>query len=198
MQFLSILFLTFFFFSVPSYAQDSAQKFNIKCMKSGKTAGFCTCALNAFSDHMRKSSARKLEKKKMHLKYNTDSLLADSVMTQDKINAVCDLHDEAHSYDLKAALVRREQGPEQASQWIEKKLSAMKQKEELVMSYGASRETNGALIVGDYCKLNNEVNQMSQDLSEGNDVIFAKVRRSIDAGVGVAPFFRSAHKAGCK
>lgn len=198
MRFLSIFFLTFIFFSVQSHAQDSAQKFNIKCTKSGKTAAFCSCALDAFSDDMRKHDTRDLEKKKMHLKHYTDSLLADPVMTQDKISAVCDLYDEAHSYDVKAALVYREQGPEQASQLTEKKLAAMKQKEELAMSYGASSETNGALIAGDYCKLNNEVNQMSQDLSESNDVIYAKVRRSIDADVGTAPFFRSANKAGCK
>lgn len=198
MRLLSVLFLICFLFSLPLHAQDHAQTFNVKCTKTGKTESFCSCTLNAFSDHMRKQNSRKLEENKMHLKLSTESILTDPVMTQSKINDVCNLYDEAQNYAFKEALVRREQGQEQARQWTDKKLAAMKQKEDLVMSYGASRETNAALAAGDYCKLNYEVNQMAQDLSESEDVIYAQVRRMIEADIGVSPFLRSGYKAGCK
>lgn len=198
MRSLSIIFVVCSLIALPVLAQEYEQKFNARCTQSGKTASFCSCALEALSNDMRKQNTRKLAENKMHLKNSTEALLADPVMTQGKIDAVCDLHDEAHAHDVKASLTGRQQGPEQARQWTDKKLAAMKQKEELAMSYGASRETNAALVAGDYCKLRHEVNQMSQDLSESEDVIYAKVRRMIDAEVGFAPYFRSAYKAGCK
>ncbi len=193
-----IIFVLSLTLSMPVSAQDYVDAFNQKCVASGKTASFCSCAVDAFSDQMRKHDERKLEQSKMHLKHSTDALLADPVMTQGKIDAVCDLYDEAYSYDIKAALVKRQQSHEQARQWTDKKLAAMKQKEELVMSYGASRETNGALAVGDYCKLNHEVNEMSQDLAESKDVIYGRVRRLMQSQVGLKAFFGSAYKAGCK
>ena len=192
------VFILFMVLAFPASAQDYEQKFNERCQKSGKTATFCTCAVSALSDHMRKNDERKLTQNKMHLKYATDALLKDPVMSQNKIDAVCKLYDEAQSYDQKATLVKRQQGHNQARQWTDKKLAAMKEKEDLVMSYGASKETNGTLVVGDYCKMNNEVNQMSRDLAESNKAIYGKVRRMMEGQIALAVFFSSGYKAGCK
>ena len=198
MRFIFSALILFTVLSLPAYAENEVKQFNERCEEAGKTASFCNCALSAFSDQMRKRDTRKLEESKLHLKYSTDTLLADPVMTQGKIDAVCGLYDEVQVYGIKSALVKREKGHNHARQWVDKKLAVMKRKEELVMSYGASRQTNGALAAGDYCKLNNEVNQMSQDLAESNDVIYARVRRMIEWQAGLQPFFSSAYKAGCK
>lgn len=193
-----IVFVLFLIPTIPAHAQDYMQKFNQKCEAAGQTASFCSCAVNALSDRMRRNDEKDLEEYKAYLKTNTDVLLADPVMTQAKINAVCELYDVAQSYDIKATSVKREQGPDHAREWTDKKLAAMEQKEELVMSYGASNKTNGTLISGDYCRLNYEANQMSRDLAESSDGIYVKTRRMMEGQYRLSPFFASAHQARCK
>ena len=82
------IFVMFMILSLPVLAQEHEQKFNARCTQSGKTASFCSCALEALSNDMRKQNTRKLAENKMHLKNSTEALLADPVMTQDKIDAI--------------------------------------------------------------------------------------------------------------
>lgn len=195
---LAVCAVVAFFMSTPVFAQDGVQIYINKCTQGGKAMSFCTCALDAFSDRLRKNDERDIPMRKMELDQLTSKVLNDPVMTQAKIDAVCDIHDEVQYLDRKAAIINRLEGHEQARPWTNKKVAAMEKKEALAMSYGASRETILELVPGNFCQVRYELNEMTQDQASKDTKYYPKLHRYLEAQPGTAAVNGQGVRAGCK
>lgn len=197
-----LFFFTFALFTFTSplqaYAQDM-DAFYQACHTRGKSQSFCECGLKAASDQMRQSDARKVPGMKVNFGTYTASLVSDPAIDMKKLDAVCDLYDEAHEYDLQAGYASRESEPEKRKKFTDKKLATLEKQKELVMSYKATHTTNGALLQGRYCEDRNTMAQIEKDLAEGEDVIYPRLRRSLMANpiYPLTVVLRAGVKEGC-
>lgn len=165
------------------YADDVSEGFMAFCTaEKNNSQSFCECSLNAFSDNFRERDEKGITIQELYLKQSTDGLLADSAITQDKLDAVCDIHDAALEYDVLSSLTK---DPQKRRQLRFKQSELMQEKRALVESYQPHHQTAGSLISGNYCDLRAKVRQMQQDLSESSDPensgqLYPRVRRILE------------------
>lgn len=169
--------------TLPAHAEEikGFDSYIQSCSRSPDySPNFCKCSLNEYSDKMREGQERKLQERETYQKSYTEALLQDSAITQDKLDAVCDLHDQSLEYNRQASLLGRRGSRAEYDALIAKKLERLEQKRKLVESYGASHQSLASLISGKYCDNRHEIIQMQKDLAVEDAAYYPEILRILE------------------
>ncbi|MCB1590991.1 MAG: hypothetical protein KDI90_00930 [Alphaproteobacteria bacterium] len=195
-----ILVLAAVMFPLSAYAEDVAAGFVKHCSaQPQRSASFCTCALKAFSDKLRKARKTELQKLERTVPENRKNLLADPAMSEGKVSAACDLHDRALEEERLASLAKFAGDQASYDQHTRKKLAFFADKKTLVESYGATHQTVGALVAGSFCDDRNKLEQIKKDFKQGENGLFPELLRNLENNPNYAsvPISLTATRAGC-
>lgn len=194
--FLTILILGFSY-SPHADANELTGYYYEHCL-SRYSKSYCSCSLSAFSDGFRERHKKELPAKEMGFKDLTKNILADPVMTQGKLDAVCDLHDQALAQQWEAALANQAGDKEGYKHHTDKKIEMFNKKKELVQSYKPGAHAAGSLVSGNYCDNRNKLNQMKLDQADTGE-LYAELRRMLEVKHPYLPgqIVRMGAKAGC-
>lgn len=191
--------------AMPASAQGYMDEYRQGCQERNKAESFCSCALDAFSERLRKNDQRDLPRVKMNYEAELQSLLQDPALDEKKFSAACDLYDEAMAYDFEKTKLSLEYGAkgmvaprDEEKALVDKKLAALAQREKLVESYGVKHQTAGAIVGGDICKYRADYRQKAKDL-ETPDVngLYVQAARKLELRIPYTVIFKSGHKM-CK
>lgn len=196
------LLLSIIVLAMPAYArEDEITRYAQDCASSYElSAPFCECSLKTFSDMMRENSGREIKKLQKSYEAYTTIFLNDPAMTKEKIDAACDLHDQALEYNVRATMELLETEREAYDALITKKQEVFAKKKELVESYNATNQTELMLLKGNYCGDRNKINQINQDIGFGIEYgLYPEVTRLLEMNKmdAYSQIISMGQKAGC-
>lgn len=184
------------FTSNTTYAKDVIALYNAECSGKGQSASFCSCALDAFSEKLRKHDTKKMPEIERYYQDELSQLLKDPALNQQKIDATCDLYDQSIEYEKQARKV--DPRDPQKRELMNKKVEVMNEKEKLVMSYGALPASNGTLVHGKLCENRATYAQMEKDTANDNGGVYPAATRKMENMLSYGMIISVGHGAGCK
>lgn len=146
---------------------------------------FCQCALTAFSDRIRKSQKAYLTSLEENEGNVKKRILSGSVMTEEKIAAVCELHNIVADYDRQASMANSVHDDKAYAENIAKKREFFEKEKILMASYNVSHQISGALIGGGYCDNRVRIAQIKKDQAEDEGGVYSTLHR----GLSENPFY---------
>ncbi len=167
-------------------------------MATKKTSSFCECSLKAFSKSMRETRKRDLSVLEMNYASERAAFLSDPAMSDDKIDAVCDLHDSALEYKNQAAIARKTDA-QKYRDLRAKSFAQLDRKKELAEGYNAGHQVAGSLIAGKFCDNRHKISEIKRHQAEDETMLYGEIRELFEMNPNFysSAIFREGQKGKC-
>ena len=187
---LAALSLIAFVFTANSWAEDitAAAKFMALCTESpfakqwdNYEPSCCDLMLKNYSDGQRGGVKRRLPDFERKTETYLKKILKIPGMTNEKIDAVCNLYDSAEEQSRLGELARGAGDNEGYHSYQLQSRQLQEQSQELFLSYVSGVNSSGTLSASNFCRSRNQLNQMKKDLKDDDGKLFPSVKRDLES-----------------